>query len=460
MNQRFQPARLLALLLLLVSLVTGCGPGQAGDGPMWVDPGTIRLSPDRRQVTVEIHNRSGVLRPVGEYALEGPDWGSFRFVDPSLPRSIPAEDSVTLELAVSVANFRSADGTLRDGEASLRFASNRHKYEIPVVFQAAADGGPGPIGLGLLVLLLVLPAGLLAGRGLGLGSRSPDRPRGAPLLAAAFASLLLVALTIPLGPAWCSGRLGDPVGPLELAQCRLGLGGSELIGLSAGPGLLWLWIALAAVTITTTIAACSLTTRDPLPRVGLAGLRLLGMSVLLATAFAALNPASSALSELVLAQTRATPMLGVEGPRWGIVAQPLGFCLALLLTAGTRPEIPTAPTPPTLEAGRATALLRLLDRLDAAVWAAVLATVYLGGWTLPLVSVGLSRSVPLMPLGVELVLGLVVLALEIGLVLVLSDRLRGWLAGRPAAGERERLRLHGRWTLPLILANILTLLFL
>ncbi|HLT36140.1 MAG TPA: hypothetical protein VK034_07635, partial [Enhygromyxa sp.] len=90
-------AGLIALwLALLLSL--GC----ASEGqPLWVDPGIVRFDPDRTEVEVEIHNVSGAIRPIGGFELRGEDWGSLRFVDDSLPRTVPANDSVVVRLAIS-----------------------------------------------------------------------------------------------------------------------------------------------------------------------------------------------------------------------------------------------------------------------------------------------------------------------------------------------------------------------
>lgn len=450
-------ACLTALAVVLAFAALACAP--AGEGPLWADPGTVRVSPGRTQAQVKIHNTSGLIRPIGGYQLRGEDWRSFRFVDESLPRTIPGGDSVEFTLAVSPASFRDASGEYREGSAVLRFASDQHDYELPIAFVP----DPSPRGSPATSVLIAVLAGLAALVAAAMVSprsgpslrgpllarlRSPSAGRSleqrVAIAAALAAGLLLVAL-IPLGPGLCGGRLGDAVGPLELAQCRGELGGHALVGLAATPSALWWLVGLAASTALTLVVAVQL--RRPRAPLELAGLalplvRLLGFVLVLAALLLSVAPGPSA-SDLVVAQTRPTPFAGLSTPRWGLLAQPLGFLLALALvaSAGTS-ELGGRAKEPTLT---------LLTGLDQLIWAALLCTIFLGGWTIPGVS---ERPVPLTSHAGDLALGALALGLKLALVLALTRKLGRWISDQ-LPDPADRLRLHGRWTLGLAVLNLL-----
>ncbi|NVB42646.1 hypothetical protein G6O69_32790 [Pseudenhygromyxa sp. WMMC2535] len=447
------PSALLCLALVaLTCLLSACAPSVESSGPLWADPGVIRMSPARGEVEVVIHNRSSALRPIADYTLAGQDWDGFRFVDESLPRTIPGEDAIVITIAASPRGLRDAQDQLRAGAASLRFRSDHHDYDVPIVYSPGPSGGlPSAglsVGLGLLAFAVMIA---IAGRGawarlwprLASPDASPARRQRAALSLAIAAFSLLVAL-IPLGPGLCADRLVAMVGAQELAQCRAGLGGRPMAILAAEhgaaePGLLWLWAALLTATVTTLAALGQ--RRGALAELALPCLRLLGLSLLLPALFVALAPAAPSLDELVVAQTRATPMLGLEGPRWGLIAQPLGFALAFFLVATAGPEGREHPEHPDIFA--------LLRRLDALLWTAPLVVLYLAGGRLPHLGSGLAGRPPLLLHGAELVVTLVVFALELGALLWLGERLRRWLSAR-LPDPALRLRLHLRVTMPLV----------
>lgn len=431
---------MLALLVLLLGI--GCAGGCAGepdraDGPLWTDPGVVRLSPDHTHALVEIHNRSGIPRPISGIALRGPNWDSLRFVDKSHPRTIAAYGSVLIELEVSAASFQVEPGRYASGSATLIFASNRHAYELPIEFGGAAPTSIRPLVIGLLLLVglavLVAWAPLRAGR---LGHS--DAPTSARALGAAtFAALLIAAAAIPVGFGACRGRLGELVGPRELGMCR------ELIEIPSVPAIWW-WVAsltIAAVTLTLLRARTQPHTAGP--ELALVGLRSLGITLILATLLLGLAPADGSPSALILVQAQMTEWLGITLPRWGLIAQPLGAMLAFGLVATTGPLAPSRD--PSVAA---------LERLELLIWVAVLVTAFLGGPAIPWLS---QRPIPPLAHGPMIAIEVAMFVLELALVAALVLRLRMHLT-KLQLGPAQLVAVHSRWTIPLALLQLVAVL--
>ena len=418
-------------LAALVLLCIGCAsPGDTG--PLWTDPGVVRLSPDHARVLVEIHNRAETPRPISGIALRGPNWDSLRFTDKDHPRVIPASGSVVIPLEVSIASFQIEPGRYESGSATLIFASNRHEYELPIEFVGSAPPPMSPSPLGVLALL-----GLLA-----LVAWGPLRARELPATASAralavatSASLLLAAAAIPIGFGVCRGRLDTLVGPRELGVCR------ELIEAPGAPAIWWwvAWLTLAAVTLVLLRAR----SRDPAPEIALVALRSLGMTLILASLLLGLAPADNTASSLILAQAEMTQLAGMTVPRWGVFAQPLAAALAFVLVATATPLTPST--------DRSTAAL---ERLESLVWTAVLATAFLGGPGIPWLS---QRPVPVLAHVSTIAIEFAMLVIEVALVSLLATRLRAHLT-KLAIGPARLVAIHSRVTIPLVLLHLVLVL--
>lgn len=414
------------VLFLWFLLALGCA---SESKPLWADPGVVRLAPDHSEVAIEIHNVSGTIRPIGDFELAGEDWGALRFLDDSLPRTVPANDAVVVRLAVSAASFRSEPGVYRSGRASLRFRSNQHEFELPIEFVGSdARGSVAPPLWLAIAALALLSFGIVASTpGLLARMRSPAMGTLEQRLAiaAALGALLLLAAVIPFGNALCFDHLGGRVGAVELGQCRAGLGGHSLTLLPASPGVWW-WIVGLAVLV---LASASI--RASAATIGLAVMRTLGLAIVLASFATALAPSSAEVGELVLAQVRTTKLLGLELPGWGLVALPIACAATVALASPSR----RAATDPTLLA---------IDRFERLLWAAIIATLFLGGWSIP----GLSdRAVPWLTHAGTLALELSGFALKVALVDLGLARL-GKLP------PNDLLRAHARWTVPILLVNL------
>ena len=435
---------LLALFAALFALPACATPAEA-EGPLWADPGEVRLSPERAQVEVEIHNRSGTARPIREITLAGEDWDTLRFIDAELPRTIPAHDSVVLPLEVSVAAHRLEPGVYRAGQAELSFRSNNYSYAIPIVFVGEGSRGPtlAPLAAGGILILLFVALAWGPLRKALPPTRDPATTLG---LAASFAALLTTLATLPLGFGLCGGRLGAGLGPRELAQCRGGelggaLGGGPLLAFEASPGLLWTLSMLALAAAFGAVARVR--TRDlEVARLELtfAALAVLTFVLLIAALGFGLAPGGSSATAFVLAQTDAINLAQLPLPRWGAVAQPLGFALALaLLVLAPRPARDRPPA------------LTVLSRLEHLTWATLIATFYLGGPSLP----GLSQQpVPLLNHGPQLALEMLCLAAKVALIVALAHGLRSF------APTHESARLHRltHMVVPLALAQLVAIL--
>lgn len=440
-------SRWFVLLVSLVVLMLGCA---SEPGPLWADPGVIRFDPERVEVDVEIHNISGTNRPIGEFALTGEDWGSLRFVDDSHPRTVPVDGSVTVRLAVSRASFRSEPGVYRSGRASLRFSSNKHEYEVPIEFvgtEARRPSAPPPWLAITVLALLGLAAVSIPRRGAAepglltrLASPSSTTTRERLGVAGALAALLLLVASIPFGPSFCRARAGARVGPAELEQCREGLGGFELTLLPADPGVWWWLIALAVAAGLLAVVRFRGCPKDPAAaeaEIALSLVRLLGFAFVLASLSIGLAPTGASPVDLVLAQLRSVDLGGLQVPAWGIVAQPIACVVTVALAASLRRA--SEPMHATLE------------RLDRLIWAALISTLFLGGWTIP----GLSgAAVPPLSHGAMLAAELGAFAVKLALV-DLALRQLGALLERRRVTATELLRAHARWTLAIALANLI-----
>lgn len=432
--RRARPA-LLGLLTLLATLAClaslACAPKVEDATPLWVDPGHVRTSAGTETVTVEVHNRTGVIRPIGGYAITGPDWGAFRFVDDTLPRTIPGRDSVEFTVEVSRAAFREGRG-YRSGQATLEFDSDGHHHAVPIHFEA----GPAPLRAGWLLMLVT--AGLLVvGTLLWARARpsSLELPAGRlrARAAIAFAGAGLLALTLPLGAGACAGRLGAMVGHRELAQCRAGLGGEPAAALALEPG--WLWLVLAMVLATVT-AMASWRRRGELANVALPAIRFAAFALILAALALSLAPQTTNLAEWPLAQARARALFDLQVPNWGVLAQPIGFALAIALLVVAHPGDRD-----------------LATSVDAVAWSALVAFAFLGGWSVPGVTVGGATEVPRLVHGGALAFGGLVFVAKTALVAAFVDHLRT-ATEQTVEGSSRRLAITSRWLLPLALANL------
>jgi NADH:ubiquinone oxidoreductase subunit H len=154
---------------------------------------------------------------------------------------------------------------------------------------------------------------------------------------------------------------------------------------------------------------------------------------------------------LVLAQAKFVELAGLQVPRWGLVAQPVGFALGFLLMALATPiERPGQPL---------LALLAMLGGFERLVWAALLVTLYLGGPIIP----GLSQhqvAMPMMPMiahGPQIALELLAFALKVAALAYLATLLRAHVSSLGVT-DNHLLELHTRWTIPLALLNLAALL--
>jgi hypothetical protein len=453
-------AVLLALLCVLTLL--GCdtelsarGAGERDEAPLWADPGVIRLDGARTEVALAIHNVSGTVRPVGEFELGGEDWATLRFLDDSLPRSVPANEAVVVRLALSPASLLIEPGVYRSGAAVLRFASDQHRFEVPIEFvgsHAARSEAP-PAWLAIMALLAITGAALLIPT---RGSPSPSlttrliSPSAAPPAAArwlgvgAISALLLVVAMIPVGAGVCRGRLGARVGPIELAGCREGLGGFELAMLSPAPGAWWLIIALTVAAAALATVRVRLRQRPTIDEaaVALAIVRVVGFALILAAMLTGLAVSGGSITALVQAQLRTTELGGLTLPAWGLIAQPLAGIAAVALAIPARSTIGSEP------------LLAALERLERLIAAALITTVFLAGWSIP----GLSgRAVPVLAHAPTLALELLAFAAKLALVDLVLTRLGALLIAREVTAL-TLVRAHLRWTIPLALLNLLAVL--
>src|SRR5690606_23758200 len=92
---------------------------------------------------------------------------------------------------------------------------------------------------------------------------------------------------------------------------------------------------------------------------------------------------------------------GLRLPAWGIVAQPIACAVAVALAVSLPRSRDAEP------------MLVALERFERLIWSALIATVFLAGWTIPGLSNG---AVPLLQHRAMLAAELAALALKIALV--------------------------------------------
>lgn len=408
---------LLALLLVAWTLL-GCAP-ERGLTPR-VDPGTIRFSPTDTRVEVAIRNPGPLARPIRDVRLGGEDWDALRFLDDELPRVIPAHDAVTIRLQISPAKFLDARREQhREGHATLEFESEAETIVAPIVFE------PTPPRPGSLVHAIVIGVALAGLALVGARAEPGRQPRSLAATALACTGIVASVAMLPLAGAWCSGALGEPVGPLALAQCRAGLGGHALAGFVAAPPLGWLLLALACATIGRVLL-------DPRAATALVA-RWIGFGLIVAALVA--TSGSAELDGLVLAQQRSLAFGELALPRLGLLVQPLAFVLALALVAGVAPasERPTG-----------------LERIDLAAWSLVIVVVFLGAGALPGLT---SQPLPHLVHGVEIAVTAVAVLAELALVMLAIRSLQRRTPSRPASATQQARR--ARRSIALALANLL-----
>jgi hypothetical protein len=424
----------LALFVWLLLATLGCA--RETDGALWVDPGTVRFTPQHTRATVAIHNPNLLGRPVRDFRLSGPDWDALRIVDEELPRTLNGHDVAIVTIEVSPAAFASGPDpehrTYREGHATLEFESERQHYEVPLVFSPQAQ----PRGSGVLAIVVALLLSLAAG-GLALVRAGPAEPRsraGVLGLSLAFTGLFASAALLPLGPGWCSGRLGEMVGAVELAQCRAGLGGRAPTGWVADPDLAWLFVALAAATLGVVL---HLGVSNRRPRAVPIVARLFGFGLVSAALVASLG--ASELDGLVLAQQRTFAVGPLNLPRWGVVMQPIAFVLALLMIADAGPRS-SEPSPTTT----------MLARLDDLVWSALVVALFLGAGSVP----GLTDStIPRLLHGTAIAVELLAFVGKTAVIVLVVRRLR-MRPRRPHAREGAEYRTIATLALINLLATV------
>ncbi len=431
---------LVALVILLLPL--GC---VADRDPLSVDPGVIRFAPERTQVEVTIHNASPLARPLDDFRLSGSDWDALRFADETLPRMVEGRGTVTLHLAIAARAFV-VEGGHRSGSAMLEFDSEGHTTSVPIAFEAPTTWER--FGASSLAITLALAAiGLVVVRARRRTQDAVSRSSGWLGAALAITCSLGFLATIPLGPGWCSGRLAANVGANELAQCRAGLGGAPLLGFVGDPAWLWWWVLWIGATVGSVIVLLGRRAAEPsAARVGLVLVRAFGLLIVLACVTASLG--ASDPTGLLLVQSETFEPFGVPLPRWGLLAQPLAFVLALLLVADAGPS-----------ADEVTPLLAWLDML---IGSSFIAAVFLGGASVPVL--GSMISSPLSH-GANLALSALILVAKIALVAWAAQ----WLRARPImnlqssvahsakSGDSHaaaRLRWHVHVGAPLALADL------
>ncbi|MCA9713082.1 MAG: hypothetical protein H6713_21500 [Myxococcales bacterium] len=371
--RRRAAARIVGGALLTL---TACGAPEPDDA-LTTSPRIVEFSPEHTGARIELVNRGDARVQLSQFRVDprDPDWGSFTIENESNPRSVGPGERVSLELRVHAKNFlRHGHGGAPDryhpARASLLFSADGRPRRVALEFSSpeALAWRPGALALRLAALACLLLA-LLA-----LGPSSPSRPSGADPLdrargssrrarrwplwisAAPFVALLAFA---PLGDGLCGALLDASISPADIAQCRDGRAGQPL-ALLTGPGSLLVVLAAIALAAGSTLGA-SASAEDRLDRPRARALGLLTLFPALLAPACAL--ASADLHALALAQNGAlldaSPL-----PRWSAWTQPVAFALALLASAAVTGAGPA----------------RWLSRAALSV---LLASVFLGGWTIP-----------------------------------------------------------------------------
>ncbi|MEZ4381655.1 MAG: hypothetical protein R3A79_09915 [Nannocystaceae bacterium] len=320
--------------------VVACAPPRE----LALDPAPVVFTPAATERTLTIENRGAQPLALAAVRLDSatPDWGSFVLTDARLPATIPARGSVALHLSADTEHFvgervYGQPPRYRQGHARLLFTADGPR-SVDLRFEPEPPGAAARDGI-KLALFAAIVGGL---------ARLGRRRERAPWL------LLSTILLLPWAAPLCFGALGADVGLAAQAQCAAGHGGVALTLASPPGGVAWILALVIVGALVDPLAAL----RGPAPATELrvAGRRALAdLALLLGIAPALLASATLDLGDLVARQA-------VGG--WQVLHHPVAAIVCLFAVALRDPR--GGPR-----------------RDEDLALAALLAALFLGGWTLP-----------------------------------------------------------------------------
>ena len=442
-------AALVGLLVFFVALVLP-GAVLAAPAGLHFEPARLVYHPSTERLEATLENDSDAPVQVENLALSGPDRHAFAVVEGGDAGPIPPGGRRTVAIKVSRSAFEGLDeatgrrtGTFREGRARLRIEATegdrRLDLSLPLRFEdpswVHAYLVPALVKVLVLVMLFIMPlASLLTWLERKQSAMMQDRVgpnmAGIPLfgkrirlwgllhIAAdglkmlfkedlvparvhralynlapflAFVPALAVFAIVPFGDGLCYGQLGDVLTQADVDQCAAGRGGTPLQVARIDVGLLFYFAIASLASYGTTLAGWASYNKWAM----LGGLRAsaqmisyevaIGLSIVGALlCFGTLEPHA-----IVRAQ---------QETYWGVVLQPLGFLLffvaAMAETKRTPFDLPEGESEIVgyfLEySGMRFGLFFLGEFVEIVFMSAMVATLFLGGWTLPLDMFGAS----------------------------------------------------------------------
>jgi NADH-quinone oxidoreductase subunit H len=273
----------------------------------------------------------------------------------------------------------------------------------------------------------------------------------APLLA--IAPALIVFAVVPWGSGVCPGKLGEVLSSDDLAAC-LGDGGARFQVVHLEVGLLFYFAIASLAVYGTTLAGWASYNKWSL----LGGLRassqMMSYEVTMGMAILGAFLVFGTLEPMGIVEAQGSSVLG-----WGIVMQPLGFILffvaAIAETKRTPFDLPEG-EPEVIGyfveySGMRFGMFFLAEFIEVIFAAAILATVFFGGWQLPGLGAG-GFSWLALPHGVVAVLQFTTFAFKV-LFLCWFQLMIRWTL--PRLRPDQLMRLGWKQLLPASLVNIL-----
>ena len=435
-----QLQRLFALFVFTFLCLGGCSSSFISDGasvPVRVGPQRVIFHPETGPQTIEIQNISDEAVALGEFRIEGGRWKAFAVTEQDTPPVLPAGASAQLTVTVDpdamlVLGEDGQSGGYQEGGSHVTFAANGREVFVPLRFEAPSVWAeyvvPGLIKTLILVLAFVMPlataliwlerkqSAMMQDR---LGPNMarieifgvtirlwgalhivadaikmlfkedfvPARVHRAlytiaPLLA--FAPALLVFAIVPFGDGLCYDQLFAVLGQQDVDQCVDGRGGTPLQIAHIDVGLLYYFAIASLATYGTTLAGWSSYNKWAM----MGGLRATAQMISYEVAIgltivgALLVYGSLEPHALVRAQ---------EASYWGIVLQPAAFVLFFIAAMAETKRAPFDLPEGESEiigyfieySGMRFGLFMISEFVEIVFMAALLATLFFGGWALP-----------------------------------------------------------------------------
>lgn len=446
-------AALLLLPALLTLSACAPDPDAAAQVRVQVEPGELVFHPDTQPIRVTILNEGQRPVPVQGFRISGNDWASFSIVEPLNPRMVMPGREMTFTVSADAPTFKGTAApsvvateaqevdpdAYREGNATLEFNVAGQDRTVPLRFEdpswIVTTLLPGLLKVMLLVMGFIMPLaslllwqerkqsammqdrvgpnmaritiggltirlwGLLhiATDGLKMFFKEDFIPRRAhralytlaPVMA--LMPALVVFAIVPFGDALCYEHLFDVVRQADVDQCAAGRGGTPLQVAHIDIGLLFYFAIASLATWGATLAGWASYNKWAILGALRASAQMVSYEVAIGLTIVGALLVYGTLEPhaLVHAQLETS---------WGILLQPVAFILFFTAAIAETKRAPFDLPEGESEilgyfveySGMRFGLFFLAEFIEVVFVSALVTTLFLGGWALPLDMFGAS----------------------------------------------------------------------